>query len=162
YNDLGGDYIVRASDAHSWVEVLFPGNGWIVFDPTPAAAAIKVGVLSRLNQYLDWMELTWNEWVVSYDFAHQVVLAQRLQRSSRTWGDAFRAEIDGLRRQTVSVVKKWQFSHQTLGFLVPTGLLALLGLLRFGVLGRMVQRLRLSFRLRGKSPMAQTQYASVL
>src|SRR5262249_36633816 len=66
------------------------------------------------------------------------------------------------RRQTVSVVKKWQFSHQTLGFLVPTGLLALLGLLRFGVLGRMVQRLRLSFRLRGKSPMAQTQYASVL
>src|SRR6266567_1874550 len=28
YNDLGGDYIVRASDAHSWVEVYFPGNGW--------------------------------------------------------------------------------------------------------------------------------------
>ena len=27
YNDLGGDYIVRASDAHSWVEVYFPGNG---------------------------------------------------------------------------------------------------------------------------------------
>src|SRR6202040_328115 len=37
YNDLGGDYIVRASDAHSWVEVYFPGNEWQVFDPTPAA-----------------------------------------------------------------------------------------------------------------------------
>jgi len=33
YNSLGGDYIVRASDAHSWVEAYFPGNGWVVFDP---------------------------------------------------------------------------------------------------------------------------------
>src|SRR2546429_4600529 len=36
YNDLAGDYIVRASDAHSWVEVYFPGDGWQVFDPTPS------------------------------------------------------------------------------------------------------------------------------
>src|SRR5262249_23695685 len=44
YNDLGGDYIVRASDAHSWVEVYFAGNGWIVFDPTPAAPAESTGI----------------------------------------------------------------------------------------------------------------------
>src|SRR5207244_5015174 len=25
YNELGGDFIVRASDAHSWVEAYFPG-----------------------------------------------------------------------------------------------------------------------------------------
>src|SRR5260370_2840550 len=25
YHDLGGDYIIQASDAHSWVEVYFPG-----------------------------------------------------------------------------------------------------------------------------------------
>ncbi len=35
YNDLAGDYIVRASDAHSWVEAYFPGIGWTTFDPTP-------------------------------------------------------------------------------------------------------------------------------
>jgi len=28
YNDVAGDYIVRASDAHSWVEAYFPGSGW--------------------------------------------------------------------------------------------------------------------------------------
>lgn len=35
---LDGDvYEVRSSDAHAWVEVLFPGQGWIKFDPTPRA-----------------------------------------------------------------------------------------------------------------------------
>ena len=28
-------YTVSTSDAHAWVEVLFPGHGWIKFDPTP-------------------------------------------------------------------------------------------------------------------------------
>ncbi|MDX1657271.1 MAG: DUF3488 and transglutaminase-like domain-containing protein [Nitriliruptorales bacterium] len=28
-------YTVSTSDAHAWVEVLFPGYGWVKFDPTP-------------------------------------------------------------------------------------------------------------------------------
>ncbi|MDP9148056.1 MAG: DUF3488 and transglutaminase-like domain-containing protein, partial [Acidobacteriota bacterium] len=52
YNDLGGDYVVRASDAHSWVEVYFPGNGWITFDPTPSAPETGRGFFSRISQYM--------------------------------------------------------------------------------------------------------------
>ncbi|MGN7457946.1 transglutaminase-like domain-containing protein [Paenibacillus pasadenensis] len=36
----GGDvYRVSGLDAHSWVEVYFPGVGWVAFDPTPGYAA---------------------------------------------------------------------------------------------------------------------------
>jgi len=30
-------WVVRGLDSHAWVEVYFPGHGWIAFDPTPAA-----------------------------------------------------------------------------------------------------------------------------
>ncbi len=34
-NELGGYFIVRERNAHSWVEAWLPGRGWRSFDPTP-------------------------------------------------------------------------------------------------------------------------------
>jgi len=35
YNPITNFYEVRANDAHAWVEVYFPRQGWVAFDPTP-------------------------------------------------------------------------------------------------------------------------------
>lgn len=34
-------YIITAADAHSWVEIYFPGIGWIEFEPTAALESIN-------------------------------------------------------------------------------------------------------------------------
>jgi transglutaminase-like putative cysteine protease len=36
-----GEWIVRDTDAHSWVEAWFAGIGWVTFDPTPSAAPAR-------------------------------------------------------------------------------------------------------------------------
>jgi len=168
YNDLGGDYIVRASDAHSWVEVYFPGNGWQVFDPTPSSGAGGTGFLTRLGFYIDWMQMTWNEWVIGYDFAHQVTLAQNLQRGSKNWGESARAWFDRKQQDGKRWLKSWQLEHGSLGYLLPVVLVLLLLALRYNVPAEVIRRKRLFLRIRAAKPgrsdpqLASRLYAELL
>src|SRR4029077_17336604 len=60
FNDLTSQYLVRASNAHSWVEVYFPDYGWGGFDPTPVGA--DRARASRVMLYLDALSSFWLEW----------------------------------------------------------------------------------------------------
>src|SRR5215469_12945652 len=131
YNDLGGDYIVRASDAHSWVEVYFPGTGWLTFDPTPAAPESAGGFRARLGQYIDWMELSWREWVINYDLNHQMQLSRILRQNSVDWTVTTRRRFRNLENRGIEALVAWQRSHGRLGLAVPIVALLLLVVLRF-------------------------------
>jgi transglutaminase-like putative cysteine protease len=147
YNDLGGDYIVRASDAHSWVEVYFPGEDWQVFDPTPASAENDANFLTRLGQYADWMQLTWSEWVIGYDFGHQVALAQNVQRGSRDMSESLRAWYARQQLRGRRWMKSW---HDGISLLIPLVVLAFLIVLRFDALSAVLRRLWLSWQVRSR------------
>jgi protein-glutamine gamma-glutamyltransferase len=133
FNDVGGDYIVRGSDAHSWVEVYFPGYGWITFDPTPPGDVERRGVFARLGLYWDWFQLTWGEWVINYDFAHQLTLGRNARDSGRNWTDRarnfYRHEQAAIMWRIMAMDRRTEASPYFLpGILV--GLVALLFALR--------------------------------
>ncbi|HEV2424083.1 MAG TPA: DUF3488 and transglutaminase-like domain-containing protein [Terriglobia bacterium] len=94
YNRVGGDFIVRGRDAHSWVEVYFPRYGWIPFDATPAGPPPASGIL---EQYLDAAELFWSDWIVDYDFGHQAQLALNVE-----------SEYDRVDQRFGALRKRWQ------------------------------------------------------
>jgi transglutaminase-like putative cysteine protease len=84
FNPLTGLYVIRASDAHSWVEAWLPGRGWMTFDPTPPDPSPGANaLLIKLSLYADAVETFWQEWVVSYDLGHQATLADRMEQASR-------------------------------------------------------------------------------
>ncbi len=83
-NPVSEAYVVRASDAHSWVEAYLPGRGWTTFDPTPPDLRPRqASAAAMLGFYFDAAETLWQDWVLSYDLGRQLYLADRMQNSSR-------------------------------------------------------------------------------
>src|SRR5262249_44327080 len=81
YNSVSDLWLVRASDAHSWVEAWIPGRGWTTFAPTPPDPSARGGlsIFTSMALYLDAAETFWQQWVVTYDIARQGALAGRVE-----------------------------------------------------------------------------------
>jgi protein-glutamine gamma-glutamyltransferase len=84
FNDVTGNYIVRAKNAHSWVEAYFPRYGWITFDPTPGGDIGTPEGWERAMLYLDAAQSFWREWIISYDSSHQSVLGKAALGTTRS------------------------------------------------------------------------------
>jgi len=96
FNPISNQYVIRASDAHSWVEAYLEARGWTTFDPTPPdPSARHTGLLAKIALWMDATDTFWQDWVLRYDRSRQFILAAQLDRASRQlrlgwitgWGD---------------------------------------------------------------------------
>lgn len=107
YNDLGGYYILRQSDAHAWAEVWLKDKGWVRVDPTaaispariqsglsaalpnnaalPFLARMQSPLLLKLRFNLDALGYQWNQWVLGYNTERQFAFLTRLGMEDITW-----------------------------------------------------------------------------
>jgi transglutaminase-like putative cysteine protease len=108
YNPISGWYVVRASDAHSWVEAYLPRIGWTTFDPTPPDPnPPKLSVFSKLGFYLDAAEVFWQDWVLNYNLDRQILLAARMQQSTQNmrfnWLEQLNASASSWKARVVNL-----------------------------------------------------------
>ncbi len=87
WNPYTGMYVIRAADAHTWVEAWLPGRGWTVFEPTPPDPNRAAGGWQmRVALLMDAAEVFWQDWVLGYDQGRQALLANNVHRSGRVLG----------------------------------------------------------------------------
>lgn len=144
FNDITGSYIIRAKNAHSWVEVYFPQYGWVTFDPTPGGEVGTPEGWDRAMLYLDAAQSFWREWIISYDASHQYVLGQAAVSTTRSLADRARWWTRAQYERLLNFVRRQQgrAERTPMGWLVVAiagGLLLVL----MGNAGRIVQMIRL-------------------
>jgi len=87
WNDFDDFLAVRNADAHSWVEVYFPGEGWVEFDPTPSAGNVsdQTSFWDPATELWDSLRFKWVKYVIEYDLETQV---EFLRKASEALGDS--------------------------------------------------------------------------
>ncbi|HYO80952.1 MAG TPA: DUF3488 and transglutaminase-like domain-containing protein [Bryobacteraceae bacterium] len=94
YNPMTGLHVIRASDAHSWVEAWLPGRGWTTFDPTPPSGqpSAAAAMWTHWLLYLDAAETFWRQWVVDYNIERQIDVVAGIDRRTRNWNSGVSLE----------------------------------------------------------------------
>lgn len=81
WNPYGEYYLIRQSNAHSWVEAYLSGQGWVRFDPTPSAPRGRTRALfSSFTHLADFLRLNWYRYVINFGLADQYQIFKLLKR----------------------------------------------------------------------------------
>jgi hypothetical protein len=134
YSTIGRQYIVRQSDAHSWVEVR-TADGWKTFDPTsgtPAdlASRNKEGFLQPLEHLVDYLQYTYASRIIAYDNDDRKNLIETTESAMGRAGASSRSFYDEI-NNWIATDRFWKVSSTVIGamaWLAVLGVMAAIGI----------------------------------
>lgn len=94
-NEFGGYWLVRNSDAHSWVEIPFEDSGWVIFDPTPGQGPRTQPFGSGLKRGLDYLRTLWTQRVVEYNLIDQFQILRAASKQAERLGNRMTTGLQG-------------------------------------------------------------------
>jgi protein-glutamine gamma-glutamyltransferase len=90
-NMINNYLLVKASDAHAWVELYFEDEGWLRFDPTTTAikntnqTQVQEQIIqeenpyfTKINHYFLYTKYMINKWILDYDRVKQMEILKQL------------------------------------------------------------------------------------
>lgn len=94
WNQAAGVFVVKQSDAHSWVEVWLDGVGWVTVDPTPPSSAGS-GAYPTMDEspttpITEFARMWWQRNIIDYTAGKQASLYARVgeTRAAKALGAA--------------------------------------------------------------------------
>lgn len=130
WNDTGGFYEVRQNDAHAWVEVYFPGHGWLSFDPSPRWSADEYRESQRspiarmFSKKLLMLKIRWRKYIVGYSNAQRTHLLSEIKRFLLSEGPKMALNFSArVMRAVWAFATDWRVIAVLLSFLVSVFLL---------------------------------------
>jgi hypothetical protein len=159
YNETADVFVVRQLNAHSWVEVYFPGEEtWVPFDPTPFAGQnlteSRFGFAAGVNRYLEALQMFWIQYFVAFDNQEQRSLFTSIRRGvsdynakASVWTERIKLQLSDWWRE-VRGDQGFNVSMSAIGYGVMYVITALLGIAVFVWLYRKIVKLKVWLPLR--------------
>lgn len=122
YNDIGGFYVVRNSDAHSWVEVYFDGT-WVPFDPSPRpelAAANSDKFNFDFHKILESINFFWDRYILIFSGQDQVDAITAVRDRYQELRSRVSSSRDHDRNVLELILSWWKKNRKTLVIIVTS------------------------------------------
>jgi len=149
YDEREQHYVIRASNAHAWVEVRTGPHRYRTFDATPAAVLASVppgeGALSeRLGRFYQRLEGSWTHRVIEFDEGSQEALLGSL---SAAWMDRFSSAYTAARNWTSRVNQAFRLGPAGYIWLGIVGLVVVIAFVALVTLFRRYLAVRRALRV---------------